>query len=689
MARQEASPTDLEDSELGHGRKCEKDREEMSPDGRTHRPSPTAETRARRVGFHAFSIAVLSGLCVAIYATTLHAPFVFDDEPNITENRLVRITRLDVGRLADAALHSPNLRPVAFVSFALNYYWGRYDPAGYHAVNMFIHAVNGILVYAFVLLTLGCAARQRPEWAAHAPDTARLTALLAAAMFVAHPLQTQSVTYVVQRMNCLAAMFSLAALLLYLRGRMRTGGPRWLAWGGGALCWLLALGSKEIAITLPAVVWLYEWYFFRDFDRRWFLRGLIGCGGGGLALLCAVVAWRGSGFLNFSNRDFTMWERLLTQFRVVVFYLSLVLFPQPGRLNLTHAFPVSKSFLDPPTTLLSLCLLLVLGGVAGRLARSDRVLSFFLLWFFIHLAVESSVLNLEIIFEHRLYLPLVGPAVLAACACTARLPTRWAATVGGVAVALLAVAAHARNQVWRDPLTLWTDVTAKNPGNARAQMNLGSMLEERGDFERALRHFREAVRLNPKYAEARYDLGVLLSKQGETTEAIRHFEEALRLEPRFGRARAALGVALGMGGKLDEAVARLTEAVRDDPSRASIRHDLAVALSRQGRDAEAIEQLVHAARLDPENGTARRNLAMLLSRHGRKAEAAAHLAEAVRLDPTNASLHNELGILLGDLGRFDQAVAEFTEALRLDPGLTAAADNRKVALGLLSPARRD
>lgn len=655
-------------------------------------PSPTIEScapaplaKTTRLRSHCLAIVVLCALCAATYANTLRAPFVFDDEPNIVENALIRMTRIDVDRMLQAAFQSPNLRPVAFVTFALNYRWGRYDPTGYHAVNILVHGLNGLLVYAFLLQILRCAARQQagPPCASEGTGKETLAAALAAAVFVVHPLQTQSVAYVVQRMNSLAALFYLAALLLYVCGRQRTGVPRWLAWGAAGTSWMLALGSKEIAITLPAAVLLYEWYFFRDLDRRWIRRGLAYGAAAAVVLLAVVLATRGATFLDYSHRDFTMGERLLTQWRVIVFYLSLALLPLPARLNLTHDFPVSTTLLAPPTTLFSLLLLVGIAAAAARFARRQRLYSFFVFWFFLHLAVESSVLPLEIVFEHRMYLPMVGLAGLFAVLLTSSLPVRWVYPAGTFLVAGLAFAAHQRNEAWRDPLTLWSDVVAKSPNDARAQMSLGSVLQERGDTEGALRRFREALRLDPGSAQVHYDLGIVLNKQGRTEEAIEHLRSALRLEPAFGRAHAALGAALASQGRLDEGIAHLSESVRVDPQRASNRHDLALALARRGRDTEAIAELAEAVRLDPESAAAHRAMGMVLSRQGRHADASRHLAEAVRIEPADAAAHNDLGIALANLGRLDEALKHFTEALRLDPERTEAAKNRDMALRFL------
>ena len=183
---------------------------------------------------------VLAGC--AIYANSLHVPFVFDDETHIVKNRFVRLERVELRGLVDAAFRSPaSNRPLANISFALNHAVGRDEVSGYHIVNVAVHLINGVLVYLLAKITFGLCLAQTPT--ARGCDHIALMSLGSALIFVAHPLQTQSVTYVVQRMNSLAALFTLLALLLYVRGRLRPAG-RHLVWAVALTSWILALGCK-------------------------------------------------------------------------------------------------------------------------------------------------------------------------------------------------------------------------------------------------------------------------------------------------------------------------------------------------------------------------------------------------------------------------------------------------------------
>jgi tetratricopeptide (TPR) repeat protein len=581
----------------------------------------------------AIAVLAIAVLCVGFYSNTWSSPFHFDDAANIEDNRYVRVTELGLRPLHEAGFKSPSSsRPVANVSFALNYYLAGYDVTGYHAVNLLVHFANGVLVYFLALVTLRLSGIRHRE----------RIALFAALVFTAHPVQTQAVTYIVQRMSSLAAMFTLLALLLFVRGRLGPAdGRRWALWAGSFASWLLALGSKQNAITLPVVILLYEWFFFRDLSSDWLRRNSkIFLGLAALLVGVALLYLRGDPgnlLVGYADRDFTPTERVLTQLRVVVFYISLLVFPAPSRLNLIHAFPTSHSLFDPITTLLCLLLLIGLLALAIALARNHRLVSFCMLWFFVHLAVESSVVSLEMAFEHRLYLPLVGFALFASWLLFSR-SSKKQSLAGGIAVcvvAALGAATYVRNETWRDGVTLWSDVLAKNPRSHRGHYNLGVQLEARGRIDEAARHYTEAIRIAPRFAEAHNNLGTALAGKGRGEEAIRHYNAALEIDPEFAKAHNNLGMALSAQGRFDEAEHHYAEALRLVPDYAKAHNNLGVTLARQGRLEEASRQFAEALRVEPDYPEARKNLeqaSQLMTRSRPRASAVGGLPESPEND---------------------------------------------------------
>ena len=673
--------------------------------------------------FHRRAVFAICLLGIIIYSNSLNCAFVFDDQQNITENTFIRLTELGFEKLSAAAFKSPHAnRPVANASFAVNYYFGKYNTAGYHVVNILIHLINGILVYIFTLLTLKQAGIAAPEDSRSPQFYTAYISLFAALIFIAHPLQVQSVTYIVQRMNSMALMFYLLSSIFYIRGRSTLiRWKRWTQWAGCLLCWFLALGSKEIAATLPLVLLLYEWYFFQNLSKDRLKRNLIYCIG--LVVLLGLTAYMflGSNPLDhiagsYIHRDFTLEERVLTQFRVLVVYLSLFFYPHPLRLNLLHHITTSHSLLDPVTTLFSLLILVFLLVLAVGIAKKQRLVSFCILWFFIHLMIESSIIGLEIIFEHRLYLPMVGLALMTAYLFFQLLSAHrtWVFIVSAAIIVSLGTATYLRNKVWQDPITLWYDVISKNPHSSRAQYNLGSDLGRQGNLKEAIDHLSEALRLKPDYTKAHnnlglalfkqgnleqaanhfsaalriqpgnsaahYNLGLVMEKKGHIEVAVNHYLEALRINPDFAEAHNNLGIALQAQGRLKEAVYHLSAALRIRPDYAEAHHNMGSALEMQGDVKKAIDHYLAALKVRTNDVRTYNNLGVALTRQGMLAEAVLCYSEALKLKPDDAGTHNNLGVVLQQQGKSKMALEHYLEALRLNPDYAEAHNNLGIAL---------
>jgi len=364
---------------------------------------------------HLIAIGLIAGVAWVAYSNTFHVPFQFDDRSNIVENPNVQITALTWDRLERLIknTYALSIRVFSYLTLALNYYFGGFNVFGYHLVNFLIHIASGIFLYWFLLLTFNLPSLKED----YGPISYRV-ALFSSLIFISHPIQTQSVTYIVQRMASMGGMFFLLSLALYIKGRLSTGWPRVFYFGGTVVSYLLGVFSKENVAILPLFIALYEFYFFQNFDLspkgKQILFALIGS----LLVLGVLgfVLW-GKRYIDvtiegFQDRPFTMWERVLTQSRVVLYYLSLLVFPHPSRLNLDHDFLTSKTILDPPTTLISILIIAGLIGYSIWTAKKRPVLSFCILWYFGNLVIESSIFPLEMVYEHRLYLPAVGPFVL-------------------------------------------------------------------------------------------------------------------------------------------------------------------------------------------------------------------------------------------------------------------------------------
>ena len=603
-------------------------------------------------------------LVFATYANTLRAPYLFDDEINIAQNPHIRLQDLSFKNLLKAGFESPaSNRPVANISFGLNYYVGGSDVFGYHLVNIIIHMTTGLLLFFLMKTTLQLSGWTGGDFSAlKAADggsepargwrslDASVVSFWAAALWLVHPVQTQSVTYIVQRMNSMAALFFVLSLLLYVQGRIsqkrRSDSLRPLSippavWFGGSLAGgLLALGSKEIAGTLPFVVFLYEWYFFQDLSRSWLKRNLIYA-----VLILAIFfgvfyAYLGSNPFDkildtYATRDFTPGQRVLTEFRVVVFYLSLLFWPHPSRLNLEHDFALSYSLFDPLTTVLSLGLIAGLLVLALYLARRQRVLSFCLLWFLGNLVIESSLIGLELIFEHRLYMPsmfLILAAVMLFCRYVRH---RWLqAVLLGMVIMAAALGTHARNEVWQDEVAFYRDCVQKSPHKARAHDALGSALLKRGRVEEAIAHYQASLRLDPERVAVHNNLGVALIRLEKYSQAINHFQEALRLEPGHTDAHNNLNK-LKENLRIDGEITKLNMKLPQNPADPEMYYNLAGLYARRDRLDAAKAHYLKSLEIDPEHHGALMGLASLYVRTGSYDEAESLFKQVITHQPDN------------------------------------------------------
>jgi tetratricopeptide (TPR) repeat protein len=407
-----------------------------------------------------------------------------------------------------------------------------------------------------------------------------VVAFAAAGLFVSHPIQTQAVAYVVQRITSLATLFYLAAVLLYLSSRLApAGGRRRWRYALSLLSALLAMRTKEIAFTLPFALLLVEWAFFgRPAPRQWL--GLAPFGAVALVIPLSLLrldqpvgqVLSDASTVTRVQDSGSRLDYLRTEVAVLSTYLRLLVWPA-GQ-NVDHDYPVLRSFLSPRVAwgLLVHASLLAIALLAWRRSSPRasrpvdpawRLVSVGVLLFFLAHGVESSLIPIvDVIFEHRVYLPSVGFFVAVAAAGTLLLrrwkPDRFAPwVVGGTAVValLLAGATLARNRVWRSDLALWTDAVGKSPGKARPWFNLGTALAELGRDQEAVEPMRRAVQLDPAWSKARGQLGGLLILTGRPDEAEPELREALRLKPGETVTMFNLAEALWRTGRRKEAAA--------------------------------------------------------------------------------------------------------------------------------------
>jgi hypothetical protein len=466
--------------------------------------------------------------------------FHFDDYDNIVRYGPVRMDQFELQALADAFMH-PMIehRNVPSLTFAIDWWRGGGEARAFLQTNVFLHILTTLSLFGLLVQLLR-------RWAAAQSQAVMLTAFAAAAIWAVHPINSQAVNLIVQRMAILATLFVLLSLSCYLIARTRSR-PWRIPWFVAAVAFgLLGAFSKENAWILPLLLLGVEYGVIRHGQalirgpQDWLLLSLPFL----IAAYVALDLTLGYGPISdslvgaYDYRSFSMVERLLTQPRVIFFYLSLVLWPLPGRFSLEHDFPVSTSLLVPPTTLvciLGLVLLLLLA--LWLFARpTSRIIGMLLLWPFATLAIESSFVPLELVFEHRMYLPMAGLAALlgiAIVSLASRYRRRRLTLAGTVALATigLSLSTSVRTSDWQDALALQADAVRKAPDSARAWTNLGLQRYVAGDRAGAIDALETALELSDgKEPKALEHLGVIYLDRGDLDRAEVLIDQVYRLQ---------------------------------------------------------------------------------------------------------------------------------------------------------------
>jgi tetratricopeptide (TPR) repeat protein len=539
----------------------------------------------------------------------------------------------------------------------MNYGMHGLNVIGYHLVNLLIHLMNALLVYLLVIKTfrtpfLRVRTALDPSFNA---ATCKMIAFLCALLFVAHPVQTQAVTYISQRFTSLAALFCLLSLTLYVKARLSDqSGRRYAYYSISLVSAILAMKTKEISFTLPAIVTLYEFMFFRGSLKKrivYLSPFLLTMAIIPITLLYAGPSgplMKGISEVSIETASISRADYLFTQFSVIATYIRLLFLPV-GQ-NLDYDYPVYSSFFMPQVWLPFIFLLLIFILAVYLFYRSReethsswgfRLISFGMLYFFIALSVESSLIPIkDIIAEHRVYLPSFG-FFLCFSVCIILIKNRLREPLSRaiipvllLAVMILAGTAYARNAIWSDPLSLWGDVVSKSPMKARPHNNLGNAFFGKGDLDAAAAEYLTAINLDPNYDVAHYNLGIFYLHRDRPDEAADEFRVAIECDPDSDDAHLGLGLAL----------------------------------YRQKRFADAQAEFIAAAEINPFNTDAHSNLGLIYEQRGRLDDAIKEYSTVIRLNPSLADAHYSLGLCLLKKNNKPGAVAELERAVSLDPG---------------------
>jgi Tfp pilus assembly protein PilF len=575
---------------------------------------------------------------LVLYAPSLNAPFVFDST-NIPSASLLHIT--SPGELGRVLFADGVPRRIGLASFALNFYVGGLRPLGYHLVNVLLHAVNACLLY---WLSMGIlTALERRGAAVPRP---RIVAMAAAGLWLVHPVHTQAVSYVYQRFTVLSGTFLLLSLCCWIAARCRSGPVAFALYAAALASAVLALGTKENSATLPALLLLLELGVLRDRPLAWTRKDVALAAFAVVTTLVIAAVYLGPNFVSmmandYDRRGFTLPERLLTESRVVVYYLSLLLFPHPSRLTLDYDFPLSTGLWTPPTTLAAILVVVVLLWLGVVLTSKHPLVSLSVLWYLGNLVIESTVVPLDLVYEHRLYVPSMMIFLPFTSVLLGHIRPSRRDRLTGIALALLACVwsywTYQRNTVWADPVRLWEDNASKAPAKARVHANLGAAYAAAGQSREAEHAFEKALELDPAHLGAATSLANLhIDVTEQWSDAERILADVLTRAPGYVPAHVGLGVIRLRTGELEGAVDRFQRALALEPSHQAALYNLGAAYFNMGRYAAAVSSLEDGVSYWPVDARMHALLGAALVELGDGTRARGFLERALELEPDDA-----------------------------------------------------
>jgi protein O-mannosyl-transferase len=596
--------------------------------------------------FNIISFILIALIGIIVYSNSFDCSFHFDDELNITENPV--ITNLYNFVNLNFWLHLG--RQIAYLSFALNYHFNNLDVFGYHLINILIHIITGIITFLLVKLILNLNNSKNIKFNKYKDWIALFSALF----FVVHPLQTQAVTYIVQRMASMAAMFYILSIYLYAIGRIEHTQKNNIL--KAIIFYFLALTSgiigvmtKENAATFPFVMLLFEFFFIRNKKNKIFKKYII-FSVSGFALICILYLLLNTDIFTTSatsGMSISSIDYLINQFIVIVRYLQLTILPinqcaDYG--NIVFNFPFTSSILDIKVIG---CFLLLVGifTLAVYLYKKNKAMSFGLFWFFIALSVESSIIPIaDPMFEHRMYLPMLGIALFLISSLymiSNKIKPINVFSFLFLIIVIMGVFSYSRNKVWKSEILLLSDVIKNAPYNARCYYNRGRLIYKLADKQGAIKDFSSAIELKPNFAEAYYNRGIARKDIGDFDGAEQDYNRAIEIKPKSADYYINRGV--------------LKENLNDFEG--------------------ALQDYSIAIQINPNYAIAYKNRGKIKIDRGDKEGSLQDLNRSIELKPDYAEGYNGLGYYFFIIKDFKKSISYYDKAIEIKPDNTEAIKN--------------
>jgi tetratricopeptide (TPR) repeat protein len=623
-----------------------------------------------------YAVILIAIVGILAYANSFNNSFQFDDGFHIVDGS--KIKNFD-NVLSASHWKAVGNRPFSFFTLAVNYQLNKLDVTGYHIANVLFHILSGFIAFLLTMEIMSLSVFRKNKTI---DNFKVLIALFTAFIFVAHPIQTQAVTYIIQRMAVLAGLFYMWSVLLYIRGRkahlLNQADKQWkpyALYAGAFFVGFLGFLSKQNAITFPVAFILAEIFFIRNeeqkIDRKFV--AIFSSAVGVIILLGLIINGLPSEFDKISRSNY-----LYTQFRVLVKYWQLLFLPVNQHLD--YYFTVSNSLWGTKELL---SLLFLLGTIAlGTWLYMKKwfIVSFGIFWFYLTLSLESSIIPIrDVIFEHRLYLAVLGfgfaisyLAFYFLSSKNARYPV--------IALSFLTLiyigASLNRNKVWHDPYTLWSDSVKKSPKRERAWYWLATSYMTDKDTENARKCYDTSINCNPGFPLAYNGRGNLKKETGDFEGAIKDYDVAVTLDPAYVTAFYNRGITYAALNKLDESIQDYNRSIELGNRTSAVYYNRGNAKRRDKDFNGAIEDYNTAIKIDPRHPLSYFNRGLTKAQMKNHEEAIKDIDQAIQMDPSNHLFYNGKGVSLLALNQFNEAIKNFDLCLKINPNFGQAYYNR-------------
>jgi len=610
---------------------------------------------------------ILSVISAIVFCNTLDNTFVYDDSVTIVKNNLIKswknfhtLFSFNYFILSGELSYRPLVTLSYFIDYSL---WGA-NPGGFHLTNLLLQTANTLLFYLFLKRV----------------TKSNTLACFSTLLFTAHPILTETVNSISYREDLLTALFFLIAFILYLKiNKPFFNKSKFLLYYLGSLfSYLLALFSKEMAITFPILLILFDiFYLPSGKPLQAFIKKLKSVYIGYFSVAAFYLFIQFVVFRHVYIKLDQTRQSLFVMIKVLASYLKLLFLP----------FNLNADYVVPPITagiisfIISVLLVTTVIIITIRLCKNNKQYWFFISWFFITLLPVSNIIPIgNIMAERYLYIPIMGfSGIIGILVQKFNLKNPLVAICFTIVIFILGVMCINRNGIWRDELALWYSTAIREPDSARAHHNIGVVHSANGYYEYAESEYKKTLEINPKDIEAHYNLGNAYERKGILDNAIKEYQEVIRYNPYYADAYNNLGSIYKKRLFLDEAAELYKKAIRCNPFNPNYYNNLGLVYHEEKLYKEAVTEFTRSLKINSETSTTHNHLGNTYKEMGNIKDALSEYKTAIELDPGSADSHNNMGIVYTNTGQLEEAVKEFETAIRLDPKLANAHNNLGIA----------